>query len=258
MVDSMISRLDASQWAIQTPALGWSVGDQVSHLSYFDDVTVLSATDPERFRSTVEELESHGPDFSGYIAHMHHGLSPAERLRWFRGSRAELHETFAHLDPRTRLPWFGPWMSVASSVTARLMETWAHGQDIADALGAGHPPTMRLHHIAHLGVRTFGFGFEVHGLEVPTAPVLVELVAPDGGTWVWGESDGNDVVSGSALEFCLVVTQRRHFSDTQLTVRGPVAAQWLLVAQAFAGPPGPGRAPHAVSTPQGDNGGEPR
>ena len=148
-------------------------------------------------------------------------------------------------------------MSVASSVTARLMETWAHGQDIADALGTSHQPTMRLHHIAHLGVRTFGFAFEVHGLEVPTTPVRVELVAPDGSIWTWGDPGAIDLVSGPALEFCLVVTQRRRFTDTQLTLRGPVAAQWLSVAQAFAGPPGPGRGPNSGGTPQGDNGGEP-
>jgi uncharacterized protein (TIGR03084 family) len=243
VVDEVISDLSDAEWGRETPAVGWTVGDQVTHLSYFDDVTVLAAADPAGFRPEAEHLEAHGPDFARYIAAGHKELPPAERLAWFRGARSQLIETLSCLDARTRLPWFGPDMSVASAVTARLMETWAHGQDIADALAVDHPPSMRLHHIAHLGVRTFGFAFELHGMDVPATPVRVELVAPDGSMWCWGESGATDLVAGSALDFCLVVTQRRHLLDTSLMARGPVAAQWLVVAQAFAGPPGFGRRP---------------
>jgi hypothetical protein len=132
-------------------------------------------------------------------------------------------------------------MSIASSVTARLMETWAHGQDVADALGVTREPTARLRHIAHLGVRTLGFSFRLRGAEAPAIPVRVELVAPDGSTWDWGPADAADRVTGPALDLCLVVTQRRHVGDTALRVEGPVAADWMAIAQAFAGTPGPGR-----------------
>ncbi len=123
------------------------------------------------------------------------------------------------------------------------METWAHGQDVADALGVPREPTGRLRHIAHLGVRTFGFCFRLHGRPVPDPPVRVELTAPDGTTWAWGPAGARDRVTGPALDFCLVVTQRRHLTDTALEVHGPVATEWISIAQAFAGAPGGGRTP---------------
>ncbi len=125
--------------------------------------------------------------------------------------------------------------------TARLMETWAHGQDVADALGTVREPSARLRHVAHLGVRTLGFAFTVHGLPAPQAPVRVELTAPDGGLWTWGPEGAADRVAGPALDFCLLVTQRRHRDDLALTAVGEVATAWLPIAQAFAGPPGKGR-----------------
>ncbi len=67
--------------------------------------------------------------------------------------------------------------------------------------------------------------------------------APGGGTWTWGPDGARDMVTGPALDFCLAVTQRRHVDDTTLRITGPVAAEWMGIAQAFAGPPGPGRAP---------------
>jgi len=150
---------------------------------------------------------------------------------------------FAALDAGTTLPWYGPPMSAASSVTARLMETWAHGQDVVDAVGAIREPTSRLRNVAHLGVATYGWSHRVHGQEPPTTPVRVELTAPDGAQWTWGPADAADRVTGSALNFCLLVTQRRHRADLALVANGPVADRWLDVAQAFAGPPGSGREP---------------
>ena len=150
---------------------------------------------------------------------------------------------FAELDPALRLPWFGLPMSAASSLTARIMETWAHGQDIADALGRAREPTGRLRHIAHIGVRALPYSFAVHGLEVPPEPVRVELTGPAGELWTWGPGHAANRVTGPALDFCLLVTQRRHREDTAVAAEGQVADQWLAIAQAFAGPPGDGRRP---------------
>jgi uncharacterized protein (TIGR03084 family) len=134
-------------------------------------------------------------------------------------------------------------MSAASSVTARLMETWAHGQDIADTLGVWRPPSARLRHVAHLGVSTFSFTFQLNARAVPVAPVRVELAGPDEDRWTWGPADAANRVTGPALDFCLAVTQRRHLDDLVLTITGPVATEWMSIAQAFAGPPGQGRQP---------------
>jgi uncharacterized Actinobacterial protein TIGR03083 len=133
-------------------------------------------------------------------------------------------------------------MSPASFISARLMETWAHGQDIADAVGSDRVPTGRLKHVAHLGVRARAFSYSAHGLSVPDEKVSVELVAPGGDVWRW-DMGSSDSVTGSALGFCLAVTQRRHIGDTDLVITGPRAEEWMSIAQAFAGPPGDGRRP---------------
>jgi uncharacterized protein (TIGR03084 family) len=121
------------------------------------------------------------------------------------------------------------------------METWAHGQDVADALGVTRVPSDRLRHVAHIGVGARTFSYLANGLEVPTELVRVELTAPGGTVWTWGPADAANRVNGPALDFCLVVTQRRHRDDTALEATGPLADQWLSIAQAFAGPPGGGR-----------------
>jgi uncharacterized protein (TIGR03084 family) len=245
-LDAQLSGLSEARWGLQTPAKGWTIADQVSHLAYFDDAATLAATHPHRFTSEATALMEHGPHFADHIARTYRSLAPDQLLDWFHRSRNDLRSAFAELDPRTRLPWYGPPMSAASSVTARLMETWAHGTDIFETLGTSVRPSTRLRHIAHLGTRTLGFSFALHDLEVPDTPVFVELRAPDGAIWTWGEPTSCQRVSGSALDFCLVVTQRRHRADTSLTTQGDVAKQWLSVAQAFAGPPGEGRASKGV------------
>jgi len=137
-------------------------------------------------------------------------------------------------------------MAARSFATARLMETWAHGQDVADALGVVRRPTARLRHVAHIGVRARPFSYAVRAMTVPTGDVRVELRGPDGEKWSWGQPDAPDAVRGDAVDFCLLVTQRRHRDDVGLTVVGPLATEWMAIAQAYAGPPGPGRAPSAL------------
>jgi uncharacterized protein (TIGR03084 family) len=134
-------------------------------------------------------------------------------------------------------------MSAASSITARIMETWAHGQDVADALEATRTPTDRLRHVAFIGARALPNSYQARGLAVPDTAVRVELRAPSGDLWAFGPEGAPDTVRGPALDFCLVVTQRRHPDDLDLEVHGPVAGEWMSIAQAFAGPPGSGRRP---------------
>ena len=243
---ALVAGLDegvGSGWRTPTPAAGWDIADQISHLAYFDEVAVQSAIRPDEFRADLAAApDSVNPDA---IAARYRDRTGAQTLAWFDTARAELLETFATIDPQQRLPWFGPAMSAASSLTARLMETWAHTQDIADALGVTREPTGRLRHVAHIGVGARAFSYAARGQAMPGTPVRVELTAPDGAAWTWGPADAEDRVSGTALDFCLLVTQRRHRDDLALAVDGPAAQQWMAIAQAFAGPPGPGRRPAA-------------
>ncbi|HWJ10360.1 MAG TPA: TIGR03084 family metal-binding protein [Nocardioides sp.] len=240
-VEGLVASLEASDWGLPTPAAGWSIHDQVSHLAFFDEQAVLAVASPSRFREGAQALIAGGMDFPDRIAAQYRSMPVPDLLDWFRSARVELLRVFDGLEGSTRVPWFGPDMSLMSSATARLMETWAHGLDIAETIGAELPATSRLHHIAHLGVRTYGFSFSLRNLRAPSEDVRVELVAPDGSSWTWGPPGVPNTVTGSALDFCLVVTQRRHFLDTGLDVRGPAARDWMAIAQAFAGAPGAGR-----------------
>lgn len=240
---AVLDLLSPDEWHLPTPAQGWTIHDQVAHLAHFDTVTRLAVEDPAAFavsRDDMDDLQT-AVDAVGPANRHRDG---AAMLGWWRAEHAALTAAFLAADPAVRVPWFGPPMSVASKVTARLMETWAHGQDVVDALGVRREPTDRLRHVARIGVLALPHSFVANGLEVPTAPVRVSLTAPDGSTtWAWGATEATDSVSGAALDFCLVVTQRRHLADTGLAVSGETAAAWMAVAQAFAGPPGPGRRP---------------
>jgi uncharacterized protein (TIGR03084 family) len=238
---ALLVPLDEEGWRQATPAAGWTILDQVTHLAYFDDTAVASALDPETFRAQQADPD---PDA---VAAAHRGRTGADVLAWFDATRSRLIAAFRPLDPAMRVPWYGPPMSAASALTARIMETWAHGQDVADALGVRREPTARLRHVAHIGIGARAYSYLVNDRQVPTAPIRVELAAPDGGTWTWGPPDAEDRVTGPALDFCLAVTQRRHLADTTLQVIGPVATEWLSFAQAYAGPAGPGRERAAVT-----------
>jgi uncharacterized protein (TIGR03084 family) len=250
-LDAILAPLSPQQYLLPTPAEGWCVSDQVSHLAFFDEAALLAAVDPDQFRVEAAQLIARGPGFPDEVAARYRTRPGPELRDWLLAARAALLDRFAAIEPSRRLPWYGPEMSAASSVTARLMETWAHGQDIADALGVSRPATARLRHIAHIGVSTIGFNFALHGLPAPGQPVRVEIEAPDGELWAWGPAGAANLVRAPALDFCLVVTQRRHPADTALTAAGPVAEKWISIAQAFAGAPGPGRPPAAASAETG-------
>jgi uncharacterized protein (TIGR03084 family) len=237
-LDAVVATLDEAQWSCATPADGWTVRDQISHLWFFDQRALLALTDADAFAADTRQLLEAG----GTSASIEPGraLTGSQLLEEWRGDRARLVAVARSVDPSTRVPWYGPAMAARSFITARLMETWAHGQDVFDALGLVRAPTARLRHVAHIGVRARPFSYLINGKDVPEASVQVVLDAPDGSTWEWGDASP-DRVSGTALDFCLVVTQRRHRADTALHVVGDAATEWIAIAQAFAGEPGGGR-----------------
>jgi uncharacterized protein (TIGR03084 family) len=241
-VDAMVATLPDDRWATPTPAERWTVAHQVAHLAWTDLAARQAATDVDAFRRGVAEAGDDPMGFVDRAADEGAALPHAELLDKWRAGRKELVAVLAAVPQGAKLPWFGPPMSAASMATARLMETWAHGQDIADALGITRTPTARLRHVAHIGVRTRDFAHIINGRRPPAEQFRVELSAPDGALWTWGPEDAAQKVTGPALDFCLLATQRAHRADTALVAEGPDADAWLGIAQAFAGPPGGGRA----------------
>jgi len=233
-LDAVVADLAEAQWNQATAADGWDVKDTIVHLIQADMAARLAVTDPEAFQQAKANMATRG--FEGVFGDKT-GKTGAEILAWWREERALMLAAFAARGPKERIPWFGPDMSTLSFATARLMETWSHGQDVADAVGAPWPASDRLRHVAHIGVSTRGWSYVNRGLEVPEGAVRVELTAPSGEVWTWGPEDADNRVGGPALDFCLVATQRRLPANTALVTDGELAEEWIGIAQAFAGPP---------------------
>jgi len=237
-LDELVADITVDQWRLVTPSPGWNVTDQIGHLAFFDAAATTAIVDPEAFRVGLEEL------FAGAVAvgideytlGTFRELPPTDRLATWRDARSQLDRAAATLNDDTRVIWYGPSMGARSFLTARLMEVWAHGTDVADALGVRLRATDRLRHVAQLGYITRKWSYTVRNEEPPAGEVRLELLSPSGQPWTWGPHDADDVITGSAEEFCLVVTQRRHVDDTSLKT-GALGRHWLLRAQAFAGGP---------------------
>jgi uncharacterized protein (TIGR03084 family) len=240
-LDSMVADLPADRWAAMTPAPGWTIAHQVGHLLWTDRVALTAVTDEAGFAAVLAEAAKDPTGFVDAAAEDLAALPPDRLLADWRQTRDRLHDELLTVADGHKLPWFGPPMSAPSMATARLMETWAHGLDVADTLGVPRPPTTRLRSVAHIGVRTRDFAFVINGLTPPAEPFRVELRAPDRSTWSWGPEDAAQRVTGSAEDFCMLVTQRRPQAALDVTADGADAEKWLGIAQAFAGPPGPGR-----------------
>jgi uncharacterized protein (TIGR03084 family) len=242
-LDSLVAELSDDVWTRSTPAAGWSIADSISHLVYFDETAKLAATDGEAFKHHAADLVASIASTAGGDPSIEFGRTStaANLLTQWRANRAALLGALRSLDPKTRVPWYGPAMSARSFATARLMETWAHGQDIVDALGVNPIVSDRLKHVAHIGVGARPFSYMTRGMTMPDAVVHVALRAPSGKLWTWGDVAAGDIVRGNALDFCLAVTQRRHVDDVDLEIVGDAAREWMSIAQSFAGAPGSGR-----------------
>jgi uncharacterized protein (TIGR03084 family) len=243
-LEALLSGLPDQSWRLPTPAAGWDVATQVAHLAWTDQAAVAAATDKQAWDELARAALADPQGEVGRAAHEGAAVPPAELLARWRAGRERLAQALRDYPDGQRMPWYGPPMSAASMATARFMETWAHGLDVYDALGAAPEVSDRIRHVAHLGVRTRDFSFAVRGEPAPAEEFRVTLVAPSQDVWSWGPEDAVQTVTGPAYDFCLLVTQRVHRRDTALEAVGTDAGRWLDIAQCFAGPPGEGRAPH--------------
>jgi uncharacterized protein (TIGR03084 family) len=215
----------------------WTINNILRHLHVWNIAAARSIDGDEAFSAFMRALMrgERGRRFTEYEAELLGGLSGHALLAAWQEQFVALAQAFAQTDPKARLKWVGPDMSALSSVTARLMETWSHAQAIYDLLGVERVNSDRIGNIVRLGVNTYGWTFKNRQEEPPGPMPRLRLIAPSGAIWEYGE--GDDLVEGSATEFCQVVTQCRNIADTALLVQGPVAARWMAIAQCFAGPP---------------------
>ncbi len=240
-----VANLHGEHWEKPTQFKNWTVNDVLVHLHFWNVMADQSLTEPDIFQSQLAIVMAKG-GMKG-LREAENGLISlrGEELRdaW-RKQYIDMAHRWAELDPKRRVQWAGPDMSVRSSITARQMETWAHGQEIFDLLGLERVEKDRIRNIIVLGVNTFGWAYKVNGLEVPECMPQLVLKAPSGEEWRFGEEGGGNRISGSAAEFAQVVAQTRNFKDTSLSIKGAIATEWMRIAQCFAGdavsPPAPG------------------
>ncbi|MFT4569452.1 MAG: hypothetical protein ACI8TX_000670 [Hyphomicrobiaceae bacterium] len=218
----------------------WTVHDVLSHLHAWNRAADLSLNDPEKFDAFKTQVISgmmEGKQIRELESVLLDDAKNRARFEQWNEYIGEMTQRFAAADPKKRVAWPGPDMSVRSSITARLMETWAHGQELYDLLGVVRTDGDRIKNIAVLGINTFGWTFKNRRLEVPSDLPYVRLSAPSGETWTWNEPSESNCVAGSASDFCQVVTQVRNIADTKLEVVGETAVGWMAIAQCFAGAP---------------------
>ena len=236
---NLIAQATREEWNSPTPSPDWTVLDQVAHLAFFDEVGALSVGDPPGFalerERAVAQADSYDAD---HLRRVPRDVSAL--LEYWKAAAERLRVAALAAPAGGRVPWYGLDMSLASMMSARIMEHWAHGHDVASSLGAPWDPTDRLRHIAHLAFRARPYGYIVRGRPAPQVPVRVRLDAPSGERWVFGPEDADERIAGSAEDFCLVLVRRRHVDDTSLDVTGNAAREWLEIGQAYAGPPGRG------------------
>jgi uncharacterized protein (TIGR03084 family) len=241
-LDRVVSRLD-DEWTLPTPAPGWTIAHQMAHLTATFRLAALAGANPDAFTKLAAGLS---PDFDANVATAmapYLELPPAELLSQWRAARAEAAGALGAADPAKPLPWLVNPLPPMVIGQAGIMELFAHGQDIHDALGLRPERTDRIGHLVTFAVRTWTFGYLARELPVPDVEFRFELVAPSGRMWVFGPEDASQRISGPAEDFCLLVTRRRHRDDLAVTAEGPDAYKWLDIAQAYRGPAGAGRTP---------------
>ncbi|CAJ61964.1 MULTISPECIES: TIGR03084 family metal-binding protein [Frankia] len=230
-LDALVTAED--DWTRPTPAAGWTIAHQIAHLAAADADVVTAVRTPDAFETVVRRTEAGGSRYADDVAAEGAAQPRSVLLHRWRAGRAGVQAALQDVPPDHEFPWFGSTLTPALMAPLRLMETWAHGQDVFDAVGVAHRPTTRLAAVAALGVQGRGLSFAAAQLPAPPEPFRVELTGPDGQTWAWGPQDAAQRVQGSAFDFCLRVTQRRPRGDTDLTATGEEARTWLDIARVF-------------------------
>ncbi len=228
--DQFLQRTNIRDWKRKTPFTGWTIHDTVSHLASSEGYAY----------NALEEAGSRLNEASQYDAFEKFSLAgvlpgrtmrPQDVIEWWREARAKVVDSLSRTSPEKRVPWFAGDMSAKTFATARLMETWANGLDIHTTMDAEPDDTPRLRHIAWLAWKTLPHAFEDAG-QPYEAPVRVEVIGPAYAKYIFGPADTDQVIKGTAGDWCRVAVRRRSADDTNLKAEGQVAQMALKVVRA--------------------------
>ncbi len=235
---SVMGGLRDADFRTGTAFQGWTLDDVLVHLHLWNGLARQALTDPSAVRGFIGRwMATTTPGDRRALENAEVGPRGVALLDAWKSGVEELGMEWKELDPRRRVTWAGPEMSLRTALTARLMETWAHGQAVFDVLGIERPERDSVRHVALLGAQTYGWSFAVHGARPPGPMPAVRLTLPSGATLDLGGDPTSGLVEGAAVEFAQVVAQTRNVEDTALQVTDGAARRWMAVAQCFAGPP---------------------
>jgi uncharacterized protein (TIGR03084 family) len=234
---AVVGELTEEQWRAPTVAEGWDSHETILHLGAADWFGHLAVTDRASFAEVHGRVSNSELSLNELVGPEVQAMSGSDLWGWFLGGRTAMIDALRRLGPKDRIAWIGPEIGARSMATGRLMESWTHSHDLADTFGVEYPRTDRLRSIAHLGVVTRGFSYVNRGMTPPTEPVRVELVSPSGERWDWGPDDATNRVTASAYEFCKVLTRRQPLAESAVATVGPLATEWMEIAQPWIEPP---------------------
>lgn len=232
-LQDLLRAIDADAWLRPTPARGWDVRDTIAHLADTDEMAIATATGSPGSINERASVAASGEDLTYRGVLRGRRRAGREVLTWWESTVTAEHEMFRALDPNLRVAW-GIGMRAPSFVTARLMETWAHGLDVHAALGVAPKDTDRLAHVAWLATRALPYAYTVAGREPPPEPLRVELTLPSGARWTMGPETAANRITGPAGEYCRIFVHRLGRADAPaVQATGPAAVDALAVARAF-------------------------
>ena len=243
----LLSNINEDQFNESTLFKGWTFNNVIGHLhvwNYAADISLKDGDEWKEFANSALKAFGGGSTFSEFENTIIKGAKGKDLLNIWKEYYSNMTERFAVADPKKRVKWMGPDMSVRSSISARHMETWAHAQAIYDALGVDRVNKDRIKNIVIIGNNTFKYCFTINKKSLPAETPYLKLTSPSGDIWEFNNQENENRIEGLAEEFCQVVTQVRNIDDVKLSVKGDIAKEWMSIAQCFAGaaeqPPKPG------------------
>ena len=246
-VYSILENLKEQDYEMPTQFKGWTFNNVIGHLhvwNYAADISLKDGDEWKNFANSALQALGNGSSMNEFEQTITKGIQGPELLSMWKEYYTDMTERFAVADPKKRVKWMGPDMSVRSSISARHMETWAHAQELYDSLGLDRINEDRIKNIVIIGNNTFKWCFTVHKKTLPSIRPYLKLTSPSGEIWEYNEISEEHKIEGLAEEFCQVVTQVRNIKDVNLKLTGDIAKEWMSVAQCFAGgaeqPPLPG------------------
>jgi uncharacterized protein (TIGR03084 family) len=228
-LEQILGGLDEADWTTPSAAAGWTITDVVTHLAQSEEAVALTVAGSARFGR--EDGRTVG-QFMEQLVRTEQ-MAPAAIFGRWRVARLAAVAALRAADPGRPLEWVDTPLKPATLATTRLAEHWAHGLDITGPLGIDLPDTARLQHIAWLAHRTLPYALALAG-EQPH-DLYCELTAPDStGTWRFGPTDADSVITGSAGAFCRVAARRLTPGQSGLRTSGPHAATALQLLRTYA------------------------